>query len=90
VWNSRRVAETYQQDSWSPMPHDSALTAGTIRHRLGEPAWFKAYAAGRKLSSEQAMRLAEEAVSVLEEELQRRSAGLTARKSRSCIWWPMG
>jgi tetratricopeptide (TPR) repeat protein len=51
--------ETYQQDSWSPMPHDSALTAGTIRHRLGEPAWFKAYAAGRKLSSEQAMRLAE-------------------------------
>jgi DNA-binding CsgD family transcriptional regulator len=72
--------ETYQQDSWSPMPHDSALTAGTIRHRLGEPAWFKAYAAGRKLSSEQAMRLAEEAVSVLEEELQRRSAGLTARE----------
>ena len=72
--------ETYQQDSWSPMPNDSASTAVNIRHRLGASAWFEAYAAGKKLSSEQAMRLAEEAVSVLEEELQRRSAGLTARE----------
>ena len=43
-------------------------------------AWFEAYEAGRKLNSEQALRLADEAVSALEEELQRRSPGLTARE----------
>jgi ATP/maltotriose-dependent transcriptional regulator MalT len=72
--------ETYQQESWFPMPNDFQKSAASVRRRLGEPAWFEAYEAGRKLNSEHAMRLAEEAVSALEEELQRRSLGLTARE----------
>jgi ATP/maltotriose-dependent transcriptional regulator MalT len=44
------------------------------------PASFEAYEAGRKLNSEQAMRLADEALSALEEDLQRRSSGLTDRE----------
>ena len=55
-------------------------SAASVRRRLGERAWFEAYEAGKKLNSEQAMHLAEEAVSALEEELQRRSSGLTARE----------
>jgi ATP/maltotriose-dependent transcriptional regulator MalT len=62
------------------MPNDFHESAADVRHRLGESAWFEAYEAGRKLNSEQAMRLADEAVSALEEELQRRSSGLTARE----------
>ena len=46
---------------------------------VSEPG-FEAYEAGRKLNSERAMRLAEEAVSDLQEELQQRSSGLTARE----------
>ena len=72
--------ETYQQESSFPMPNDFQKSAASVRRRLGEGAWFEAYEAGRKLNSEQAMRLAEEAVSALEEELQRRSLGLTARE----------
>lgn len=72
--------ETYQQESWFPMPNDFQKSATSVRRRLGERAWFKAYEAGRKLNSEQARRLAAEAVSALEEELQRRSSGLTARE----------
>jgi non-specific serine/threonine protein kinase len=72
--------ETYQQESWSPMPNDFHKSAASVRRRLGERAWFEAYEAGRKLNSEQAMRLAEEAVSALEGELQRRSSGLTSRE----------
>ena len=72
--------ETYQQESWAPMPEDSQKSAASVRRRLGERAWFEAYEAGRKLNSEQVQRLAEEAVSALEEELQRRSSGLTARE----------
>jgi DNA-binding CsgD family transcriptional regulator len=72
--------ETYQQESWFPVPNDFQKSAASVRRRLGEPAWFEAYEAGRKLNSEHAMRLAEEAVSALEEELQRRSLGLTARE----------
>ena len=72
--------ETYQQESWFPMPNDFQKSAASVRRRLGERAWFEAYEAGRKLNSEQAMRLADEAVSALEEELQRRSSGLTARE----------
>ena len=71
--------ETYQQESVFPMPNDFQESAASVRHRLGERAWFEAYEAGRKLNSEYAMRLAEEAVSALEE-LQRRSLGLTARE----------
>ena len=82
--------ETYQEESWFPMPNDFQKSAASVRRRLGERAWFEAYEAGRKLNSEQAMRLADEAVSALEEELQRRSSGLTARESRrpasGCRW----
>ena len=72
--------ETYQQESWFPMPNDFQKSAASVRHRLGDRAWFEAYEAGKKLSSERVMRLAEEAVSDVEEELQRRSSGLTARE----------
>ena len=72
--------ETYQEEPWFPMPNDFHESAASVRRRLGERAWFEAYEAGRKLNSEQAMRLADEAVSALEEELQRRSSGLTARE----------
>ena len=47
-----------------------------MRRRLGERDWFETHEAGRKLNSEQVQRTAEEAVSALEEELQRRSSGL--------------
>jgi DNA-binding CsgD family transcriptional regulator len=72
--------ETYRQESWSPMPDDFQKSATSVRRRLGERAWFEAYEAGRKLNSDRAMRLAEEALSDLEEEFQRRSLGLTARE----------
>jgi DNA-binding CsgD family transcriptional regulator len=72
--------ETYQQEQWFPMPNDFHKSAASVRRRLGERAWFEAYEAGRKLNSELAIRLAEEAVAALEEELQRRSSGLTARE----------
>ncbi len=72
--------ETYQQESWAPMPEDFQKSAASVRRRLGERAWFEAYEAGRKLNSEQVQRLAEEAVFALEEELQRTSSGLTARE----------
>jgi DNA-binding CsgD family transcriptional regulator len=72
--------ESNQQEQWSPMPNDFQESAASVRRRLGEPAWFEAYAAGRKLNSEQALRLAEEAVLAMEEELQRRSSGLTDRE----------
>ena len=72
--------ETYQQESWFPMPSDFHKSAASVRRRIGEGAWLEAYEAGRKLNPEQAMQLAEEAVSALEEELQRRSSGLTARE----------
>ena len=62
------------------MPNDFDESAASVRRRLGERAWFEAYEAGKRLNSEQAMRLADEAVSALEEELQRRSSGLTARE----------
>ena len=60
--------ETYQQESWFPVPNDFQKSAASVRRRLGERAWFEAYEAGRKLNSEQAMRLAEEAVSALDAE----------------------
>jgi non-specific serine/threonine protein kinase len=72
--------ETYQEESWDPMPNDFDESAANVRRRLGERAWMEAYEAGRKLNSEGAMRLADEALSVLEEELRRRSSGLTARE----------
>jgi predicted ATPase/DNA-binding CsgD family transcriptional regulator len=72
--------ETYQEEQWDPMPNDFHESAGSVRRRLGEKAWLEEYRAGRKLNSEGAMRLANEAVSVLEEELRRRSSGLTARE----------
>ncbi|HJQ85933.1 MAG TPA: LuxR C-terminal-related transcriptional regulator [Propionibacteriaceae bacterium] len=72
--------ETYQQESLFPMPNDFQKSATSVRRRLGERAWFEAYEAGRKLNAEQAMRLADEAVSALEDDLQRRSSGLTDRE----------
>jgi DNA-binding CsgD family transcriptional regulator len=72
--------ETYQQEQVFPMPNDFQKSAASVRRRLGERAWFEAYEAGKKLNSEHAMPIAEEAVSALEEELQRRSLGLTARE----------
>jgi predicted ATPase/tetratricopeptide (TPR) repeat protein len=72
--------ETYQQEPWSPMPNDFHDSAASVRRRLGDQAWLEAYEGGRKLNSELAMGVAEEAVLALEEELQRRSSGLTARE----------
>lgn len=72
--------ETYQQEPVFPMPHDFGESAAKVRHRLGEQAWLETYEAGMKLNPEQAMGLAEDAVSALDEELQRRSSGLTARE----------
>jgi DNA-binding CsgD family transcriptional regulator len=72
--------ETYQHEPWFPMPDDFQKAAASVRRRLGERAWFEAYDAGRQLYSDQAMRLAEDAVTALEEELRRRSSGLTARE----------
>ena len=54
------------------------LVFGGAKH-VGEGAWFEAWD-GRKLSREGAMRLCEEAVSALEEELWCISVGLTARE----------
>jgi predicted ATPase/DNA-binding CsgD family transcriptional regulator len=72
--------ETYQHEPVFPMPNDFRESAASVRRHLGEQAWLEAYEAGRKLNPEGAMRLAEEAVSALEQELQRRSSGLTARE----------
>jgi predicted ATPase/DNA-binding CsgD family transcriptional regulator len=72
--------ETYQEESWFPMPNDFHESAARVRRRLGEQAWLEAYEAGRTLNSEDAMCLADEAMSVLDEELRRRSSGLTARE----------
>jgi DNA-binding CsgD family transcriptional regulator len=72
--------ETYQQEPVFPMPTDFPKSAASVRRRLGEHAWIEAYEAGKYLNSEQSLRLAEEAITVLDEELQRRSAGLTARE----------
>ena len=72
--------ETYQEEQWFPMPNDFHKSAASVRRRLGERAWFEAYEAGRKLNSEEAMRLADEAISAMEAEIQRRSSGLTARE----------
>jgi predicted ATPase/DNA-binding CsgD family transcriptional regulator len=72
--------ETYHQEQWFPIPTDFGERADSVRRRLGERAWFEAYQAGMKLNSEHAMQLADEAVSSLEKELQRRASGLTARE----------
>jgi predicted ATPase/DNA-binding CsgD family transcriptional regulator len=72
--------ETYQQEQPFPMPNDFEESAARVRRSLGDRTWFEMYEAGRKLNSELAMGLAEEAVLALEEELQRRSCGLTARE----------
>jgi non-specific serine/threonine protein kinase len=72
--------ETYQQEPLFPVPTDFRELADDVHRRLGEQAWFEAYEAGTKLSPEDVMRLADDAVAVLEEELQRRSSGLTARE----------
>jgi non-specific serine/threonine protein kinase len=72
--------ETYQQEPWFPMPTDFGELADSVRSRLGEQAWSEAYEAGTKLSPEGAMHLADDAVAALDQELQRRSAGLTARE----------
>jgi tetratricopeptide (TPR) repeat protein len=44
--------ETYQQETWFPMPTDFGDRADSVRRRLGEPAWLEAYEAGMKLNSE--------------------------------------
>jgi DNA-binding CsgD family transcriptional regulator len=72
--------EIYQGEQWCPMPNDFQERADGVFRRVGERAWSEAYEAGRKLNSEGAMSLAEEAVFALEEELQRRSSGLTSRE----------
>ncbi len=50
------------------------------RRQLGERAWFEAYDAGKRLSADRAMDLAEEALGHLADELRSRSSGLTARE----------
>ena len=65
------IFSTYQQEPWFPMPTDFGELADGVRRRLGEEAWFEAYEAGTKLSPEGAMRLADDAVATLDEELQR-------------------
>jgi DNA-binding NarL/FixJ family response regulator len=62
------------------MPNDFRELAASVRRRLAKRAWFEAYETGRKLNSEQALRLAKETVYALEDELERRSFGLTARE----------
>lgn len=72
--------ETYQQESWFSLPDDVDRSVANTRRRLGERAWMEAYEAGRNLSSEDALGLAEEALGDLTNELGRRSSGLTARE----------
>jgi DNA-binding CsgD family transcriptional regulator len=72
--------ETYQENSWQPMPSNFHESAASVRRELGERAWFEAYDAGKRLSAERAMYLAEEALGYLADELRRRSSGLTARE----------
>jgi ATP/maltotriose-dependent transcriptional regulator MalT len=72
--------ETYQREPWFPMPNDFDKAAASVRRRLGERAWLETYQAGIKLNSEQALDLAQETITALDEELQRRSLGLTARE----------
>jgi predicted ATPase/DNA-binding CsgD family transcriptional regulator len=72
--------ETYQENSWQPMPSSFHESAAGVRRELGERAWFEAYDAGKRLSAERAMYLAEEALGYLADELRRRSSGLTARE----------
>jgi DNA-binding NarL/FixJ family response regulator len=60
--------------------HRLSELADKVRRHFGDQAWLEAYEAGRKLNPEGAMRLADDAVALLEEELQRRSVGLTARE----------
>jgi non-specific serine/threonine protein kinase len=72
--------EIYQQEQTFPMPNDFHESAARVRRSLGDRTWFEMYEAGRKLNSELAMSLAEEAVSALEAELHRGSSGLTARE----------
>jgi non-specific serine/threonine protein kinase len=72
--------ETYQENSWQPMPSNFHESAASVRRELGEQAWFEAYDAGKRLSAERAMYLAEEALGYLADELRRRSSGLTARE----------
>ena len=73
--------ETYPHDPWFPMPNDFHKAAASVRRRLGERAWLEAYQTGIKLNPEQALEFAEGAVFALEQEFQRRSAGLTAREA---------
>jgi DNA-binding NarL/FixJ family response regulator len=62
------------------MPSNFHESAASVRRELGEQAWFEAYDAGKRLSAERAMYLAEEALGYLADELRRRSSGLTARE----------
>jgi predicted ATPase/DNA-binding CsgD family transcriptional regulator len=72
--------ETYQHEPWFPMPNDFSKSAASVRRRIGERAWLDAYEVGMKLNSEQALDFAQETITTLDEELQRRSMGLTARE----------
>jgi DNA-binding NarL/FixJ family response regulator len=51
-----------------------------IRVRLGEAAWERVYTAGRRLSSAQAIQLADEVISELTSALESRQMGLTDRE----------
>ncbi len=51
-----------------------------IRVRLGEAAWERVYTAGRRLSSAQAIQLADEVISELTSALDSRQMGLTDRE----------
>jgi non-specific serine/threonine protein kinase len=72
--------ETYREDSWQPMPSNFHESAASVRRQLGERAWFEAYDAGKRLSTERAMDLADEALGDLTDEVRRRYSGLTARE----------
>ena len=61
------------------MPNDFHESAASVRRRLGERAWFEAYEAGRKLNLNRPCGLRMR-LYLAEEELQRRSSGLTARE----------
>jgi DNA-binding NarL/FixJ family response regulator len=58
--------------------YDQALR--TVRFRLGDDAWAQAHAGGRRITSAQALELAEEVIHELTITLDRRQFGLTDRE----------
>jgi DNA-binding NarL/FixJ family response regulator len=67
------IRTAFDQDAY-----DQAVR--TVRFGLGDNAWTQAHAGGRRLSSAQALELAEEVIHELTVALDRRQVGLTDRE----------